>query len=375
MLGELIRAFFLVFIAEMGDKTQIIAMTFATQYKVAEVLLGVLIGVVLNHGIAIALGSYLSEIIPMNLIQIIAGALFVVFGILSLREGEEDGEKENKKKYGPIATVAVAFFVGELGDKTQLTAMTLATEGRYPIFILMGTTLGMLATSGLGIFVGSKIGEKVPDILIKVISSFVFLFFGTLKLFQTVPARFISPLTIAVYFIVLSLIVYMLMRKLFYNRNIGKKSVLKEVAATLYVQSQELSEAVKEICLGEGKCGTCKGEKCPVGFTKDVLANAVEEGEYFSESDFNNYSVIKEKKFDRNKVIEALSLILADYMKYGIEKEKNFVVNKTRETLEMILFGKNIPFKENVEEYLAQIRNEDEYLAQKISKRVKEISK
>jgi len=247
MLGELIKAFFLVFVAEMGDKTQIIAMTFATQYTVAEVLLGVLIGVVLNHGIAIALGSYLSEIIPMNLIQIIAGAIFVVFGILSLREGKEDDEKENKKKYGPIATVAVAFFVGELGDKTQLTAMTLATEGRYPIFILMGTTLGMLATSGLGIFVGSKIGEKVPDILIKIISSFVFLFFGTLKLFQTVPARFISPLTIVVYFIVLSLIVYVLIRKLLYSRNLVEKSVLKEVAATLHVQSQKLSEVVKKI--------------------------------------------------------------------------------------------------------------------------------
>ena len=58
-----------------------------------------------------------------------------------------------------------------------------------------------------------------------------------------------------------------------------------------------------------------------------------------------------------------------------VEKKKNFVVNKTRETLEMILFGKNIPFKENIEEYLAQIKSEDEYLAQKISKRVKEISK
>jgi hypothetical protein len=164
-----------------------------------------------------------------------------------LREGKEDDEKENKKKYGPIATVAVAFFVGELGDKTQLTAMTLATEGRYPIFILMGTTLGMLATSGLGIFVGSKIGEKVPDILIKIISSFVFLFFGTLKLFQTVPARFISPLTIVVYFIVLSLIVYVLIRKLLYSRNLVEKSVLKEVAATLHVQSQKLSEVVKKI--------------------------------------------------------------------------------------------------------------------------------
>lgn len=146
----------------MGDKTQIIAMTFATQYKVKDVILGVVFGVAFNHGIAIVLGRFLSKVIPMNLIQIIAGIMFVVFGIMALRDEDAD-EVKNKKALSPVTTVALAFFIGELGDKTQLTAMTLSTEGSYPLFILIGTTLGMVATSGLGIFIGSRIGEKIPD--------------------------------------------------------------------------------------------------------------------------------------------------------------------------------------------------------------------
>ena len=228
MFEELIRAFLLVFVAEMGDKTQIIALTFATQYKVLEVILGVLIGVILNHGIAIALGRYISNFIPMNIIQIIAGFLFVLFGILSLKSDNDDkNTDEKKKKFGPIITVALAFFVGELGDKTQLTAMTLATEGKYPLFILMGTTLGMLATSGLGILIGSKIGKKIPDIYIKLISAFVFILFGTLKLFQTVPKNYINPTSILIYFGILILLIYILAKRLLYHERVGKGYSLK----------------------------------------------------------------------------------------------------------------------------------------------------
>lgn len=150
MIKELIRAFLLIFAAEMGDKTQIIAMTFATQYLVREVLMGVTLGVFLNHGIAILLGSFISKVMPMNVIQIIAGFLFIIFGINALKI-DEDEDVESKKEISPIITVALAFFIGELGDKTQLTAMTLAAEANYPFFILIGTTLGMIATSSLGI--------------------------------------------------------------------------------------------------------------------------------------------------------------------------------------------------------------------------------
>ena len=186
MLSEFLKAFFLVFAAELGDKSQIIAMTFATQYPIKKVIGGVALGVFLNHGIAVVLGRYISNFIPMDLLQLIAGGLFIVFGVLSLMDTDEDDEKKNKKNYGPILTVAVAFFIGEFGDKTQLTAMTLSLEGQYPLVILLGTITGMIATSSVGIFIGSKIGDRVPDIYIKIVSSLVFVLFGSLKLYSQV---------------------------------------------------------------------------------------------------------------------------------------------------------------------------------------------
>ena len=224
LLSELLRSFLLIFAAEMGDKTQILAMTFATQYNAIKVLIGVAIGVFVNHGIAIVLGRYISKIIPLNLIQIIAGLLFVAFGLLALVDEEDKEEDKKKKNFGPIITVALAFFIGELGDKTQLTAMTLSTEGKFPFFILLGTTSGMVAVSGIGIFVGSKIGKRIPEIGIKIASAAVFISFGTIKLFQTLPDIYLTTINIVLYFAILVIAVFILLRKLIIKYKIGEKS-------------------------------------------------------------------------------------------------------------------------------------------------------
>lgn len=213
MIKELIRAFLLIFIAEMGDKTQIIAMTFASQYKVKDVIKGVVIGVVLNHGIAIILGRFISTIMPLNTIQIVAGIMFVIFGLMILKDEKTD-ELNGNKNLGPIVTVSLAFFIGELGDKTQLTAMTLSTEASYPIIILIGTTLGMVATSGVGIFIGSRISEKIPDITIKIASSIIFIAFGSLKLLNTLPKDYINKFNIIIYLFIVFVIEFLLIKKL-----------------------------------------------------------------------------------------------------------------------------------------------------------------
>lgn len=101
MLEELIRSFLLIFAAELGDKTQIIAMTFAKQFKVKDVLLGVMFGVLLNHGLAILLGNFMSQVIPMNSIQIIGGVLFIILGINALKNDKLESIN-NKKTLNPI---------------------------------------------------------------------------------------------------------------------------------------------------------------------------------------------------------------------------------------------------------------------------------
>ena len=114
MLQELLKSFLLIFMAEMGDKTQILALAFATQFKVQKVLVGVFIGVLLNHSLAILLGVYLSQLISLNIIQIVAGFSFIIFSFWTLKIEENEEEESATKKFGPILTVALAFFL-EIG--------------------------------------------------------------------------------------------------------------------------------------------------------------------------------------------------------------------------------------------------------------------
>lgn len=370
MITELIRAFLLIFIAEMGDKTQIIAMTFATQYKVKEVLTGVFIGVFLNHGLAIVLGRYLSRLVPMGSIQLIAGIMFVIFGMLALRE-EELEEKGNKRNSSAIITVALAFFIGELGDKTQLTAMTLSAEGNHPFFILLGTTLGMLGTSGLGIFVGSKIGERMPDTSIKIISSIVFIFFGTLKLYKWIPIELLNPFNIRLYLIVIIPVYMILTRRLIIRKKQSKYSPMKEVAATLYIQTKLLKKAVDDICLGEDVCGNCSGNNCIIGYTKSLLENARDNNQFYVEEDIG-FQKLKNKNFDKTKVMEALSLIIADSIEYGLVNDEKFIINKIKGFLELILLGKNIRFDGDLSKYIRQIKRVNYHIGENLEYRIRE---
>lgn len=360
MLSELVRAFFLIFAAEMGDKTQIIAMTFATQYTIREVMLGVAIGVFFNHGIAIILGRYLSTLIPMDTLQLVAGIMFVIFGILALKDDEDEEEQEDKKSYGPILTVALAFFIGELGDKTQLTAMSLAAEGGYPVFILMGTILGMLGTSGLGIFVGSKIGDRIPDLYIKIVSSLVFVFFGTVKLYQQLSVEYLTTINIAIYFVIIIGIELFLINKLIVKRR-KEKTPIQKAAERLYIHNKVLSNAIDDICLGEGSCGDCQGVDCIIGYTKYIIKNARENNQYYTDEKLN-LDNIDNKDFDKSKVTRALGLILKDYKENGYIEDESFIVNKVRYYLELILFNKKIK-SSSIEEYLSSIKEIDENIA------------
>ncbi len=354
MISELIRAFLLIFAAEMGDKTQIIAMTFATQYKVKDVILGVVFGVAFNHGIAIVLGRFLSKVIPMNLIQIIAGIMFVVFGIMALRDEDAD-EVKNKKALSPVTTVALAFFIGELGDKTQLTAMTLSTEGSYPLFILIGTTLGMVATSGLGIFIGSRIGEKIPDLFIKIVSSIVFIVFGSLKLLNTIPRNYINVMNIVIYLAFILIIELILIKNLVDKRRKSKISPIKEAASRLYNQTNILKETLDGICLGEEKCGKCIGSHCIIGYTRFLLKEARENERYYSDNSIDLDYLVK-KGYDNDKVIEALSMIIVDSINNQWDNSEDFVINKIKHSLERILFGEVLLYNGELKEYLCEAK-------------------
>lgn len=173
-------------LAEMGDKTQLLAMAFATKYKASKVLIGVFIATVLNHAMAVAIGNYIAGFDAAHVwIQGIAALSFIFFGLWTIR-GDKLEEEENRSiKFGVVITVAIAFFIAELGDKTQLATIALAAKfPSSPLGILMGTTTGMLIADAIGIGVGVVMCKKIPDKVIKLISAAVFIIFGFIGSFQ-----------------------------------------------------------------------------------------------------------------------------------------------------------------------------------------------
>jgi len=258
MLKEYIQALLLIFMAEMGDKSQILAMAFATQYKTRQVLTGVFLGILLNHGIAVLAGVYLSKFIPMNTIQIISGFAFIGFALWTLKGEEEEEEGEGGKGYGPILTVALAFFIGELGDKTQLATITLATNSTYPYIVLLGTVSAMVLTSSVGIFIGSRVGDRIPELTIKIISAFIFLIFGYIKLFITLPSQLLKPAYVIIFTLIILALGYILLRPALRAKREGIPTPLQEAALTLYKYRNHLREEMDKICLGEKNCGRCQ---------------------------------------------------------------------------------------------------------------------
>lgn len=300
MLGEFIRAFFIIFIAEMGDKTQILAMAFATKFPVRKVMLGIFLGSLFNHGIAIALGSYLTKLVPMEYIHIVAGLAFIFFSLWSIKpEGEDDDEENIKISFNPVFTVALAFFIGELGDKTQLTAITLSVDSISPAITLLGTVTGMVVTGGIGVFIGKKVGDKVPEFIIKLLASIVFMGFGLYKLFSI---GFDANIYIISIPIVLLVYGYMI-RKSFIIRE--RESLYKKQAKKLKEYYLELDKKIENICSKDGKCGSCKGNICIVGNSKTIINNIIEEKDLDIEIE---PQLIIPKEYDNELVEEIISL-------------------------------------------------------------------
>jgi putative Ca2+/H+ antiporter (TMEM165/GDT1 family) len=208
-MASFIKALLLVVVAEMGDKTQLLAMAMASKYKVKHVMMGVLIATILNHALAVAVGNYLGNVIPMDIIKIVAAVSFLAFGLWTIRGDKLDDEEEKKVKFGPIVTVAIAFFIAEMGDKTQLMTVSIAAENSKPLLILLGTTAGMLVADGIGVVGGAWMCRHIPEIYIKWVAGVIFMFFGTLTLYNALPAAFLTPVYIILFLAVMGVLIYL----------------------------------------------------------------------------------------------------------------------------------------------------------------------
>lgn len=179
----LLVSLFYVFAAEMGDKTQLVALAFATRYSAGTVLLGVFGATLAVHLFSVALGEVMGLTIPAFWIEIFAGVAFLGFGLWTLRGDELEEEKDlNRGSYGPLMTVAVAFFLAELGDKTMLMTVTIASKASAFVAVWIGSTLGMVAADGLAIAAGRLLGSRLPEKAIKIGAAAVFLVTGVVTI-------------------------------------------------------------------------------------------------------------------------------------------------------------------------------------------------
>jgi putative Ca2+/H+ antiporter (TMEM165/GDT1 family) len=173
----------------MGDKTQLLAMAFATRYRPHKVLIAVFLATLANHSLAVVAGHYLCVVVPMDIVSLVAAVSFVAFGLWTVRGDSLKGEERRESRFGPVATVAIAFFLAEMGDKTQLATISLAVEYRDMLNVLMGTTLGMVIADAVGIVVGIVLCKRIPGRIIKWISAGVFVLFGLAGVYGILSAR------------------------------------------------------------------------------------------------------------------------------------------------------------------------------------------
>lgn len=174
-----------VALAEMGDKTQLLAFILAARFKKpVPIILGILVATLLNHGAAGALGSWISATVNPEYLRWILAASFIGMAIWTLIPDKiEEEETQAAKKWGVFGATLVTFFLAEMGDKTQIATIALAANYHDVIMVVAGTTLGMMIADVPAVFVGNKFAERIPLKLIHGIAAIIFAILGVLVLF------------------------------------------------------------------------------------------------------------------------------------------------------------------------------------------------
>jgi putative Ca2+/H+ antiporter (TMEM165/GDT1 family) len=173
----------LIAAAEMGDKSQLVALAFATRFRAWVVLLGVLTATLAVHLVSVFLGRSIDAALSQEWVTGVAGLAFIAFGLWTLRgDSLEDDPSRRALHWGAFATVTATFLVAELGDKTMLATVTLAAGSASFVGVWLGSTLGMVLTDAVAIVVGMVLGRRLPARAIKLAAATVFIVTGVVTL-------------------------------------------------------------------------------------------------------------------------------------------------------------------------------------------------
>jgi putative Ca2+/H+ antiporter (TMEM165/GDT1 family) len=186
VFAALLLSFAVIFVAELGDKSQLMAMTFALRHRWWVVLGGITFATTAVHLISVAVGHYLGAALPTHLLGILAGVAFVLFGLWTLRGdrlSDDEATRAQRSTAPAFFAVTSAFLLAELGDKTMLATITLAADNDW-VGVWIGSTLGMVAADALAILVGAIAGKHLPERVIQIVAAALFLVFGIAMLIE-----------------------------------------------------------------------------------------------------------------------------------------------------------------------------------------------
>jgi putative Ca2+/H+ antiporter (TMEM165/GDT1 family) len=207
-------ALVLIMIGELADKSQLLALLLATRYKAWQVLVGIFMATFVVHFFTTLVGQFLGSAIPAGVIPWMTGILFIGFGVWTLRgDRVEEGEADRGGRFGPIVATAVAFFLAELGDKTQIMTLVIAVDPGTAILatlkgagptvqgwlavlgsaesvsqtarfwaVTLGSTVGMVLADAVAILIGRVLGKRLPELLLRRVSGAIFILFGVASL-------------------------------------------------------------------------------------------------------------------------------------------------------------------------------------------------
>jgi putative Ca2+/H+ antiporter (TMEM165/GDT1 family) len=169
-----------VALAEIGDKTQLLAFILAARFKKPlPIILGILCATLVNHGLAGALGAWITASITPGILRWVLGASFIAMAIWTLIPDKiEEEEAQVAHRFGVFGATLITFFLAEMGDKTQIATVALAAHYASPLWVVAGTTLGMLIADVPAVFIGDKLANKIPMKLVHSIAAAVFALLG-----------------------------------------------------------------------------------------------------------------------------------------------------------------------------------------------------
>lgn len=173
-----------VALAEIGDKTQLLAFILAARFKKPlPIIAGILVATLVNHGLAGALGAWITTVLTPEVLRWVLGASFLAMAVWTLIPDKiEEDETRVSTRFGVFGATLITFFLAEMGDKTQVATVALAAHYAAPLLVVLGTTLGMLVADVPAVFVGNKLAAKIPMKLVHGIAAAVFAVLGVATL-------------------------------------------------------------------------------------------------------------------------------------------------------------------------------------------------